>query len=472
VLANAFTPDGLPPEGIVIHPRSWCELLTSVDGNDVATGIQPSHMTHHRGSHNKADEVRVNLDFTAFSFPLRLVQGATLDLYYGLVEEAGDSVRSDANHRFTGIVVDYSTDLQGRVASLEAQDLSWLLRRPKYPVRKTLVTDSSGALTGQTIDPTPKYIDSLQTNIERLMSIVPEFMDKTVEPPLTLRKTNALLSANMSKLVNGRALNAPIQLHPDCTVWQGIEHLCGLFGFHVRVELREIVIRTAEEVFAGRSPKCTFVFGGNNANAFGPTFRKKPIQNRNGIRVVCLDPETRQVKTGVYPPESIQRQISKKQPRRGRVAPKSPTHRKPTSEPPPPPRDVLEIDPHSYTQDALDEIAKSIWLERSRQEADGTVPTPLWSQDLLDLSNGDLISVKVNQDIAKQIESIGDDHAASQLLQDQMGIEKTAADALVRAARKPSRDDWYCKEITFEHPSEHLATVHFINLIDVNIPGA
>jgi hypothetical protein len=465
VLTSAFGKGGLSADGVVLHPRWFARLLTSVDGQDVETGIQPKHFSHHRGSHNKADEVRVELDSTAFDFPIRLIGGAILTLYYGLVEEASGDVTSKDNERFIGIVVDYSVDTQGRIASLEAQDLTYLCRRKTYPVRKTVVQDSDGNLLGN-VDPTPRYRDSLKTNIVRLLNMLPEFVNKAEQPPLTVRDTAALAAADLSKLVSKRAQGAPIPLRPDCTVWEAIEHLCGLVGCHVGVELNEIVVRSSDEVFAGRSSRATFIYGGPNGNAFGPKFHKKPLANRNGVRVVALDPETRSIKTAIYPSESTLRQIKKKQPKHQRAAPKKPST-KPRPAPDALPRDVYELDPGHYTQEALDDKAKAIWLERSRQECDGTVASPVWTEEVLSLRNADLITIRVDADLADQIASIGSDADASQLLQDRMGYDKAAADALVRAARKPSRDDWYAKEITFEAPGEHLVTVHFINLVEI-----
>lgn len=467
-LGTAFTKDGLHPDGLVINPRSWVELLTSFSNEDVATGVTPIHMVHHRGSHNKADEASVTLDANAFAFPIRQVQGCVYSLYYGLVNNASDSVKDRANERFFGVVVDYDLDDAARTVVLKAQDLSYLLRRKSYPVRLTIVQDGDGNTIGK-VDPTPHYSDTLQKNCERMMSIVPEFNDSSQQPPLTFRQTDALKNADLSKLVSQRAAKAPIPLHPDCTVWEGIEHLCGLLGLHVRVELREIVVRTAEEVFAGRSSKATFIFGGTHANSFGPKFHKKPVANRNGVRVNCFDPVQRKLVTAVYPPDDIQRQISKKQPRRTRPAPQHKTNKKPPLAPLPPPRDVYELDPGHFTQDALTTRAKAIWLERSRQEADGQVSSPIWTDEVLKLSNGDLVTVRVNEDVAQKIRELGDDAAASKWLQENMGYERSMADALVKASRKSSTDDWYVKEITFEHPSERLITVHVINVIDITV---
>jgi hypothetical protein len=465
MLTSAFTASGLEPVGHVLNPRSWVEILTSVDGDDVSTGIQPSKMSLHRGSHNKADEAKITVDSTAFDFPVRLIGGAVVSLYFGLVEEAHDLAKKREYERFFGAVVDYGLDTQGRISSLEAQDLSYLLRKKTYPIRKTIVTDGNGR--SSTIDPTPRYSDTLEQAILRLLSIIPEFADPTLPPPLTLRKTDALQGAVLGSVVSGRAKSGTVPLKPDSTVWEGIEHLCGLFGHHVKVDLREIVVRTAEEVFAGRTSRCTFIFGGPNANANGPKFNKKPQANRNGVRVIVHDPEQRKTLTAIYPDEATQAAISRKQPRHQRAKPTRQQHSKPKASPPPPPRDVYELDPGHYTQAALDAKAKAIYLERSRQEADGSVSTPIWTEEICNLMNGDLITVKVNRDIQQQLALIGDDGAAAQFLRERMGYSQAAADALVRASRKPSRDDWYAKEITFDHPSESLATVRFINLVEI-----
>jgi hypothetical protein len=465
MLKSAFSRDGLAPGAVVIHPRSWVDILTSVDGEDVETGIEPSRMSLHRGSHNKADEARITLDSTAFDFPIRLIGGTVVTLYLGAVEEAWQSVRTLDNRRFAGIVVDYDVDTDKRVTMLEAQDFSYLCRRKTWPVRKTEIIDPFGNITGH-VDPTPYYRDSLRKNIERLLSILPEFADTSSEAPLVLRDTLALNGANLAGLVSGRAVNSPIPLKPDCTVWEGIEHLCGLLGCHVKVDINEIVVRSAEEVFNGRTSQCYFIFGGDNANSFGPKFHKKPVANRNGVRVNAINTETRKLMTAIYPAESVLREITRKQPKRPRQAPKKPSS-KPKAPPAPPPRDVYELNPGHYTQAGLDAKAKAIYLERSRQEADGSVSAPVLTEEVLGLMNGDLITVKVDNDIRQQIASIGNDDDASKLLQDRMGYEKAAADALVRAARKPAQDAWYAKEITFDHPSDRLVTVQFINLVEI-----
>jgi hypothetical protein len=468
VLTTAFTGAGLQAEGVVVNPRWFVKLATSVDGEDIDTGIQPKHFSHHRGSHNKADEVRVDLDLTAFDFPIRLIAGAFLTLYYGLTERADGDIATKENIRFMGVVVDYSNDYHANSTSVEAQDLTYLCRRKSYPVRKTQVLDSDDNVIAE-VNPTPYYRDSLKTNIKRLLSMLPEFCKPGEQPPLQIRDTPALANANLAKLVGPRAQKTPIPLHPDCTVWEAIEHLCGLVGCHVGLELNEIVVRSSEEVFAGRTSRCTLIYGGANGNAFGPKFHKKPLANRNGVRVIAMDPETHKLKSAIYPSETELRAIKAKQPKHPKqvkAAPKK-ASTKPKRPPDALPRDVQELDPGQYTQEALEERAKAIWLERSRQECDGSVATPIWTEEILALKNADLITVRVNADLADQIQALGDDTAASFLLQDVLGYDRAAANALVRAARKPYQDLWYVKEVTFEAPGDHLVTIHFINLVEV-----
>jgi hypothetical protein len=501
-ITSAFSRDGLAPGGAVLHPRSYVELSTIVDGEDdpILTGIEPNHVVLHRGSHNKADVCRVTILGTGLPFHVRHIGGSDVALYLGTVDEAlandGPAAIKDEKHlRFFGIVTSFEEDRDARQVTLEAHDLSSLCRRPMYPVRKTL--NSAGVI----VDPTPRYSDSLRQAIERLLSILPELegisnvsgldaisgagLPNLLEPPLILRDNSALRNANLSSLVTDpRAKNGPIHLKPDSTVWEAIEYLCALVGLHVKVELREIVVRTADEVFASRTtevidpydnlggtqpPAVTFIFGGENGNCYGPRFHKRPVHFRNGVKVVVFDPVARKTLEAVYPSDAeVRRTLVRKR----SSATRAPLRKtKPRKVKPktlaPPPRDVYELDPGHYTMDALEARAKAIWLERSRQEVDGTVASPIWTEEVLGLRNGDLITIQLEDDIAREIERLGSDDDASAMLQDRLGLEKPAADALVRAARKQSRDDWYCKEVIFEHPSEHLVTVHFLNLIEI-----
>jgi hypothetical protein len=470
MIETAFTADGLAPGGVVLHPRSYVEFASFIDGKAVLTGIAPNHVALHRGSHNKADECKITIDGTGLALPIRLIEGSEVAVYLGVApdETPDQDIKDPKNLRHVGYVVEFEEDRQERTASLESQDLSYFCRRPKIPVRKTNVVDAEGSVV-RTVDPTPRYSDSLRQAIERLLSILPEFSDSTKEPPLRLRSTEALNRASLSSLVGGRGKTSPIALKPDCTVWEAVEHLCGILGLHVKVDLREIVVRSSEEVFAGRASRATFIFGAENGNCYGPKFCKKPVHNRNGVRVVAFDPEARKRVEAIYPDDTTVRRSIVHHRTSATRAP-TPTHRQHKKKPaelPPPPRDVYELEPAHYTQEALQAKAKAIWLERSRQECDGTVSTPIWTEEILQLQNADLITIKIDADIAREIERIGSDEDASQLLQERLGYEKAAADALVRAARKPSRDDWYCQQVTLEHPSEHLATVKFLNLLEV-----
>jgi hypothetical protein len=198
--------------------------------------------------------------------------------------------------------------------------------------------------------------------------------------------------------------------------------------------------------------------------------RKKAVHNRNGVKVLVYDPEQRKQLESVYPSDSEVRKTATKSHRANGVAvvsKKKPTKKTKPQQLPPPPRDIYELDPGHYTQDGLNDKAKAIWLERSRHEADGEVSTPIWTGEILGMANGDIFTLKIHPEVQREIARLGDDAAASKMLQDRHGFEQEAADAIVRVSKKDRRDDWYCKEVVFECPSERLATVKFINLVEI-----
>jgi hypothetical protein len=462
MLAHAFTKDGAPTDGIVQHPRAYVTLKTIVDGKEVDTAIIPNKVTYHKGDHTKAHEVSVTLDGAVLPFPLRLIGGSVMTLYLGVTEEPEGDVHEEKNLRFIGFVEDFDQDDEARTVTLKAFDLSMPLRKhkPLLPVRR------DGVLT----DPTPRYSDTLEQAIDRILSVVPGFEEGT-EPFLDITRNDSLKTAQLGSLVHGRAKTGPIYLKPEMSAWEAVELVCGLAVRHVSVELTDIVVRTSEEVFShtGEADALHFIVGTEYANAYPPKIHKKIINNRKGVRVVAWDAEACERVEAVYPDDATMKSNY------ARKRPPPPKKKKKTSKPsqrqtPPkePEREVYELEGH-YTQEALAEKAKSIWLQRATQEADGTISTPLWTDEVLDLSNGDRFFIRLDDMLQQQIEAIGNRDLAVTFLQQQFaGMGEQAARTLLDAMdRSSTLNFWYVNTIVYDWPSARLCTVGFINLLEV-----
>ena len=338
--------------------------------------------------------------------------------------------------------------METRTAKLQAQDFSYLCRRKTISGpqdadprrrRQRHRDDRSGAA----------LLRLVEASDQRLRTLLPEFrfgsqskvpsilcgscwLRRRRQPPLIVRDTDALKNASLSKLVHDeRALKAPIhctQLH------------------HLGSDRAPVRTRRLPRQSRPQRDRRAHVGGGlrrplvevhpsvrlEDSNSFAPEVPQKAEgQSQRRARRLRQSEHAQGSDGDPYPSEQVLKTIVKKQAKRQRAAPKKATQNRPARRPDALPRDVYELDPAAHTQEALDDIAKSIWLERSRQEADGSVATPLWTKNILALSNGDLITVKVDEDIKQQIARIGDDAAASALLQERKGYSKAAADALV-----------------------------------------
>lgn len=508
-MADNFTKDGAPTGGVVIHPRAWITLSVFLDDKHVDTGFIPSKVSLRRGSHNKADECEVTLDGNVLPFPLPIMGKGFLCVYLGVVDapDAADFISSLAkaeNLRFCGWVEEADQDLSERTITFKSQDMSRILRTHKPLLKKridavaavaaspaagigvaqggAIAAAAAAAATaalrvglkksGPIIDPTPRYSDTLAQAINRILSVVPGFDDPTEDAPLSVRKTDALSSAKLSSLVSGRAINGPVTIKPDWSAWQAIEHVCGLCSRHVGIELREIVVRSPEEVFKDADPdpnkRITFVIGSQNANAAPPKFHKRFVENRKGVKVIAFNSETRRQVSAVYPGDADvppARITHHKKVKTGHAAAHKVHH---SAEAEPPDRDVFELSCGTYSDSALLDQAKKIYLERATQECDGTVMTPFWDERILNMRNGTRFFVKLHRDLDRKIDEIGDDALAARFLQQELiGTSLQNAQLLLAAIKKPAQDFWYCRNVTLEWPGEMLAHVDFINLVTI-----
>lgn len=463
MLETAFGQDGAPTDGIILHPRAYVALKSIIDGKDVDTGLIPSRVTLSKGDHTKCSEATITLEGSVLPFPLRLVGGSVITLYMGVTENPEDNVKQENNLRFVGFVEDLEQDQSARHVTLKAYDLTMPLRGHKPLLEKK--NDD----TGITIDPTPRYSDTLKQAIERILSVVPGFEEGS-EPFLDLRDTDALSTASLGSLVTGRAKTGPVALKPDISAWGAIEHVCALAVRHVSVDLTDIVVRTSDEVFAraGEATALRFIVGTDYANSFPPKFHKKIQRNRKGVRVVAWDPETCKRVEAVYPTDSVmETQYSLRRPAPPKKKPKQKSTT-PTKAPKEPDREVYELEEGHYTSDALEAKAKSIWLQRATQEADGSVSTPLWTEEVLGLQNGDRVFIKTDEMLRKQLTAIGSDADAVRFLQDQYaGMDQQGAQALLDAMKKPLQDFWYVNTVVYDWPGPRLCTVGVINLLEI-----
>jgi hypothetical protein len=298
--------------------------------------------------------------------------------------------------------------------------------------------------------------------------VVPGFDDEATKDILTLRETPAL-DFRLGDLVDGRAKNGPIGLPPSCSAWDAIEIVAGLAARLVRVELNELVLREPREAFPDTGqPDYTFVFGSSNANAFAPKRHKKFIRNRKGIKLVAWNPDTRKRMEALWPSDSYMRSnLPRKRPAVKVHKPTTHSTKKPAKAPNPPDREVFDIGSGVFSQDQLDAMAQRLWVERSMNEMEGSISSPIWDDKNFALKNGSRIAVKIRPDLEAQMRALQNDDDRASFLSAALGLEPGPARELVRIALAPHNDVYCVSKVAREFPGKRALTVSFVSLLGV-----
>jgi len=121
------------------------------------------------------------------------------------------------------------------------------------------------------------------------------------------------------------------------------------------------------------------------------------------------------------------------------------------------------------TEAGLLEVARGIWQERSRQEIAVTADTPYFTEDFLGMRNGDRVRVQLNRALAAGLSSSQTTEARVGYVMRRLGIERRAAEVLVRAAERPGADIFYVHEVTVKWAPDgdlgaHLELINMIAL--------
>lgn len=443
---------------IRFYPRALVKLRAFIVGeaDPVDTAIVPHRLTSARTSHKQANTCEVELMAAALPFDPRQIEGVFISVFIGAVETMLDSADDPAFLRFVGYLdrSEIEHDDRGETVKLHARDLSSRMRDTKpLPVAFT-----------------PRYSDTLKQAISRCADSIPGIFDA-----IGIIDNDAINTPLLSQVVGKRASKAQIELPTDISVWGAIEHVCGMVGMLVTMELNNIIVKSAKDQFSGaHDPVATFIFGSDSANLLKASMEKKFLTNRKGIKLVANDPNTRERVEAVYPPDGKLHQQRRPPPAKPATAHGAHTVPKPKvkslatqkSE-----RDEFVL-ATAYTQTALDACAERIWRERSRQEVTGEIMSPLWEEDgndYLDLKNSDRIEIKIHPDLVVQVQKILDDNIAAKFLQDHIGVNLASALVLVRAARNPLTDLFYVHEAKTEFSSTGQASIdiNYLNLIEI-----
>lgn len=443
----------------VIYPRAFAALSASINGEQVDTGIEPSRVTWTVRQHNQAGTAELVVLGSALPFQPETVDGVYVTLFAADVGGFGNEVRQPQWRRFVGYVdeLEKIEDEHGPSVELKCRDLS-ALYRDFHPVPQTA---------------RPRYSDTLATALQAILDAVPNTFNANGTRRVTLRQTPALAGVGLAQAVHARAATARVELPAEVTAWAAMEHLCGLCNKLISVELDEVVVRDPAQSFASdAAPVHRFVYGDADADTLSVNRTKKFARNRRGIKVTSYSPE-RRVLEAVYPPDAELARLVRPASHVGGTALGSGSGRGTRSGGAGASRDaereVVAAPNGITTQAALDAFAQRVYTERSRQELEGKLVTPRWSDAILGLHNGDRFAVAIQPTLEAELRACGaDDTRAIALLGRRLGLEPDAARVLVAATRAARQQVYYLRSATHELADQRAqSTLEFANLITI-----
>lgn len=376
---------------VIQYPRAVVSLSLTVSGDSepVDVLVIPRRVMITRRSHTQADTCEVTLDGIDLPFDPRAIGEVILAVHLADVRDAGagtmnDGWRTPATQRFLGMLDTFDDEQDDDdVLTLRARDLSSILRDAK-----PLPTDA-----------VPRYSDTLGEAIRRILAAVPGADTLSVEE-------NGEENTPLRPTVAGRVQSgAAVHVENNWSAWEVIEHTAGLTAHLVTVVNDRIVLRLGSQAYANNdAPAVVLGFNSGEANLSSLAVEKKFVRNRKGIRVVSFDVISRTTIEADWPDDGTLRQLH---PTRARATGRSGRSgaaghgrsSRPRAAPKPPDRDVLLV-ANVTSQDALRDIARQVWEERSRQELTVKAATPYFTDPFLNLRNGARVRVELNRALA------------------------------------------------------------------------
>lgn len=492
----------------VIYPRASVRLLVIVRRGSfvkqVNTNVIPDSVQIQRGSHKHAATCSVTLRGASLPFDPDHVDDGFIAVNLADVGSMDGEPHERPQTRFFGYLDEFERDDNDRGATIQAKarDLSALLRAP-------MVLDPS-AIPRYEDEPFDALNNILQSALRQLKAID----NRTLADvgTLVLKKTAALESASLANLVAGKHKKGPV-LMPKAKIspWEAMEHLCGMMARLIRVNGQDIEVLLPAEVFGEdgadkQSPVLSFLFGDEDealpdapapiVPAMSVKRTRKLRSTRRGVACTAWDtatgktlyveyPDKDHLPAKVIPPQGTQHGAvhafnraahEKAKAARGASAA---GHAKgqPAAAPPKEKfvkesdRDAFYIRSGVHSEKELLEIAASIYKQRSRQELEGRIETHDFSDTLLDLSNGDRVTLHIAPSLQTELGRREFEDEKIAFLVERLGLDPKSAAVLLRAGESPGQSLFYVKSvgINWYKDQKPSVSVEFLNLLTVQV---
>lgn len=333
--------------------------------------------------HNHADEASLTLDLMAVGgLDPRLLRNAVVNVYVGNADEYGQWRPSEDSLRFAGMAKRVRrarrTD-EAPTVEIDALDFTTLFLEAKP-------FGSSGV---------PDYSQGLEDAWKRVVSQTPGA--EALADRLVLQGLHSF--PQLGKAVGARFRKlGKVPTKPETDAWAVWQQCVGMLGLISYVDRQRVVVTTATNLYTSERPP-RLIWG---RNVLSTEEERDASAAGKGIGITSFDPLTGTTLEALWPPVGDERVK-----RKGGARAKAPSEdaRRASEE-----RDYFAY--YGVTDpEALIEIARRVYEERSRQELQGTLRTAEMftndvdgrAFDLLSLRAGDNIRVEVEQELKSTI---------------------------------------------------------------------
>lgn len=379
--------------------------------------VRPKSAHWENNDHNHADSATLVADWLEVGVDPRMLDNACLQLFVANADDQGNWTPSRENCRFIGLTKEIAASRDSSSApevSIECVDFTTLFLEAKP-------FGSSGI---------PKYDQTLDAAWRTICSQVPgaeALADRLVlEGLVTFPELGKAVSDRFKKL-------AYVPTHPDTdawAVWQQCVGMCGLISY---IRLDQCIVTTATNFYTeSDSP---ILMWGSNIEEWGET--RNSAMSKKGVGITSYDALSQTTLEAFWPP----------------IGDKAIKHKRATS------KKVLsqeqlrqreERDWFAFSgvtqQEALDDVAKRVYEERSRQELEGHVKTVDIETDtqsgatfdLLSLAAGDSVKVIVDPQHRQLLAALPSDSERIKYLR-RLGYSEDAAGLIVSNMKEFAR---------------------------------
>jgi hypothetical protein len=337
----------------------------------------PVHPTRARllaNDHNNADELEITLDWTEAGVDPRLLDDAVVTFYMDVADDYGRWSPTEQNCRFIGLVRDVNAEREvgsPATVSILALDYTTLFLRAKP-------FGSSGV---------PELKSTLSEAWRKIVSQTPGA--EILADRLVLRGVNG--DPVLGEAVSDRFRKlASVPTHPETDAWAVWQQCCGMLGLISWIDKDECVVSTATNLYTEQDPP-RLIWGRNllrwhEERSVGPAGKD--------VGVTSFDPLTGTTLEAFWRPKG---QATTKRAKAAKVGGgQEATHEEK--------REWYPV-PGVTSQAKLDEIAKRIHEERSRQELSGRAITAEWSAETFDGKTFDLVGLKAGDSVQVTVDA-------------------------------------------------------------------